>query len=209
MPPDETRRTIRVPAEQILERRRHMIPEPPRPRSQVEDFRALIRAAQYPDRRNDKALELAVSAARENGMAWEEIATILRIDNVQHFVERFSYIDDKLILQGTPPPEHKPAPVRPEVDYKAIAKLPTEELEEMARSMSGKVGLRARWDQATREALALREAVVVALYNREYHHGRIAALLGLSGQRIQQIVAEFYDRMEKVWEAERQERMGR
>lgn len=215
---EQSRPTVaRISAQQVNARRQHQ-------QLDYVTVRNLVRAVQYSDR--NRGLPVAVRVARERGMPWQDIAAVLDMD-VDEAQRKFGYVDAELALDGveipatpqvTDPPvrprrtakkqEPVPADVTAEI-FGRIRKLPLEELEQRARAFAeAPVAIHAPRRYRSQESVE-REAVIIALYeSHDFGNREIAELMNLSVQRIQQIVAAYYDRMEAVWEQERQERIG-
>lgn len=86
---------------------------------------------------------------------------------------------------------------QPQYDFSAMNAMTTEELIDLANKLPKDAKLFDPY------LLAQREAIVVTLYKRDMGQRKIAALIGKSPQRVSQIIAVYYDRIEKAWARER------
>jgi hypothetical protein len=162
--------------------------------------------------RNDnfagKGLADAVRRAREKGMTWESISVVLGLP-INDVLQRFRYIaDDELtpvivqqpvVRQQEPQPLEEDAPVKP--DFSALQAMSIEELTALGTAASAQISSSRR--NRPEYDIALREAIVVTLYQREVPTSAIAAAINRSSQRISQIVNGYYRRIEAEWEAQR------
>lgn len=219
---EQSRPTLaRISAQQVNARRQHQ-------QLDYATVRNLVRAVQYSDR--SRGLPVAVRVARERGMTWQDIAAVLDME-VGEAQRKFGHVDAELALdgveipatpqlpaaaaeqppkprRGTPKQEPVPADISAEI-FGRIRKLSLEELQTRARAFAeSPIATHSSRRYRSQESVE-REAVIIALYeSHDYGNREISELMNLSVQRIQQIVAAYYDRMEAVWEQERQERMG-
>lgn len=144
----------------------------------------------------------AVSKARSRGFSWADIATVLGI-SAREVRQQFHEVDDQLRAEGyhlpkdaAPPPAPEPEPI-PDF-FAAFATMPSEEViaqaEQLPRDGTKLHDLRLK---------ALREAIVVTLYKRDFLQPKIAEIIGVSSQRVSQLIGIYYDRIEREWAAER------
>lgn len=169
-----------------------------------------------------RGLANAVRVARADGATWDAIGSALGTTR-QAAQQRFGFVDDELRRTG-----HRAAVVRRsaeesaevlqpvataaeadkapvEYDFQELKSMSEAELSVIAASLAGDL----RHRKYMHEEVALREAIIITLYNREKPQTEIAELFGVSHQRINQIVKSYFDRMERAWEQERRARQGR
>jgi hypothetical protein len=162
----------------------------------------------------------AVRLARANGFTWARIGVALGVSQ-QIAQERFNEVDDELRSQDVtlaadepvkstttepmPRPAVAPEPVstatlEPASDFSALNAMTTDEIIAMADRLLPKDSRLKVNDHYLRE---LREAIVVTLYKRDVIQPQIAAIISKSPQRVSQILADHYRRIERTWTAER------
>jgi hypothetical protein len=166
--------------------------------------------------REQQGLVEAIRHARTRSFSWARIGVILGTSR-QAAQQRFGFIDDELRNRGTEVPNEpvvktqppvnmtaidlSPLPPlatpQPQFDFSAMASLSNDEIIALAAQLPQGTKL---YDPYLR---ALREAIVVTLYKRNMPQRRISKVIGTSSQRVSQILAGFYDRVEQEWAAER------
>lgn len=169
--------------------------------------------------REQLGLVQAIRHARAQGFTWAKIGVILGVTR-QAAQQRFGYLDEQLRREKEEPPtgdgqqgqgpvkveivELAPVPTlpppEPEFDFSAMAALTNDEIITMAADLPKDTKM---FDPYLR---ALREAIVVTLYKRDVSQRRIAVIIGKSTQRVSQLINAYYERMELVWQQERQDR---
>jgi hypothetical protein len=169
--------------------------------------------------RDHLGLAQAVCHARTRGFSWARIGVILGVSE-REARQRFDAVDEQLSSQGAQVPQdtaslpkvvkHAPVelaplsvmepqspPVAPTYDFSSLNTLAIDEVAAMASQFPrGKYLLDAY-------LIALREAIVITLYKRGLSQSKIAVHIGKSSQRVSQIIAGYYDRIERQWAEER------
>lgn len=150
-----------------------------------------------------KGLVDTVRRARIKGMTWERISNVLGLSQTAT-LKQFGYIDNELIKESfekVPPDLTVTDTPQLEPDLSAIANMTIEELTTLGQTTSTRIGSNRRTHEGPDRAV--REAVVIALYQRDLRVAAIANIIGRSTQRVRQIVSNYYDRIETEWEAQR------
>lgn len=180
--------------------------EPP----EIDELDQIGRAMTALDR-EQAGLVRAVRLARAKGYTWDRIGAILGITR-QGAWKRFKEVDAQLLQEGKAlpgdadtmveepepvKPVRPPRPAAPVYDFSSLKALPTDEVIAMADTLPADSKLFDAY------LVALREAIVVTLYNREVNQRRIAEIIGKSRQRVSQMIVTYYNRVEQDWAAER------
>jgi len=170
----------------------------------VDELEQIGKTMEAPATQKQVNLLQVITQARSRGFTWSSIATILGV-STREARRRFGEIDNQLRAEGHQLPEDAvPAPAsvpepEPIPDFLSTFGAMTNE------------EIIAQADRLPRDGTklqdsylkALREAIVVTLYKRDLHQPKIAEIIGVSSQRISQLIAIYYDRVEREWKAER------